>query len=736
MNTRPTSSRPVPPANLCDRLEPRQLMAAFASVGLDFDPTGPHLNSGLYAVEGNIASDGGATGDMYFATTSGRQKSAGLPYSSITRLADGRFVRSPNRGYRGVPTETNGAQFLTADKFAAGWWFGQYGSSHSNDLEFTVERATNSTITDLSGSWRFSLITANLNTDHYINGSGTLDVTGSLLKWNVDRGDVPYNVSTITTANSDGRFVSAQQEYFYLSADKKTLLFVDMNRADGIAYVGVAVRIDTAVTSQTMSGKGYFLAWLWSQTNGNDFSTEANARQTFLELEPDGDYKIYDLDLWDDGNRDEYLEKGFWSVSSGILTLDQDKSDEFTKLVIVNNGANVLMLSEGLSGDPDATLALGTSAVVPKPPPTSPQQYLTVSALDANGRPAVFELGVDGIWRVTDLLTKPGGPQLLATPVSWIDQKDFKLYAAGISNSGVILYTQDYEGGWSYRNLTTESTGQVITSALQTMVSPDKLVTITGLDADGNVLRYYQDGTKLANPADYKFLFANISTGDLDSQGLATPAFVGKLVSYATSWGGLNIAGLDAAGNIWSVWWAPGLAKWTVSNLTEITGAAKLTGGLTVYLTSWSGINIAGLDADSHLQVAWWVPSFGGDWKQSDLSAETAGGTATKFRASTVTSYVSSWDGLNIAGIDDFTGELRVFWWAPARVNDGWAITSLSSAVPAGSPAITRDTTGSVGLDNSLNVFGYTATSQFIRYYWLPGGNWSTTNLTTTAVAR
>ncbi len=736
MNTNATSSRPVPPTELFSGLEPRQLMANFASVGIEFAPTDTNLNAAMYAVEGAFTSGGAASGDMYFATVNGRQKVTGLPYSSITKLADGRYQRSPNRGYRGEPIESNGAQFLTADRFAAGWWFGQY-SSNSNDVEFIVERATNATLSDLAGSWRFGMITANTNTGHYINGTGVLTFSSALASWTVADGDIPYNTSLIATTDSDGRFVSSAKEYFYLSADKKTLLFVDMNRADGIIYVGAAVRIDTSVNSQTMSGKGYLLAWLWSQTNGANFSTQASARQTYLDLESDGDYKIYDLDLWDDGKRDTYLEKGFWSVSNGILTLDQDKSEDYTKFVISNGGANVLLITEGPTNDPDATMGFGTRAVVTPPPPTSPQHYLTVSALDSGGRPVVYELGVDGVWRVTDLLTKPGGPQLLSTPVSWLDQKDFKLYAAGISDIGLIIYTQGYDGTWTFRNVSVENTGsQFIKSALQVMVAPDKLATITGLDATGNVLRYYQDGTKVGSTSDYTFKFANISTGDLASQGLTTPAFSGKLVSYATSWGGLNIAGLDSNGDIWSVWWAPGLAKWTVSNLTTITGATKLTGGLTVYLTSWSGINIAGLDADGHLQVTWWVPSFGGDWEQSDLSSMTTGGTAVKFRASTVTSYVSSWDGLNIAGIDDNTGKLTVFWWSPARVNDGWAITNLSDTVPGGSPAIVRDTTGSAGLDGSLNVFGYTSTNQFVRYFWVPSGSWTVLNLTTTATPR
>lgn len=724
------------PAPLAEALEPRQLLATFASVGLSYEPTTTSVRGSAYAVEGTINADGsGAVGDMYFADLNGRFTSPGLPYARLNKIADGRYQRDANAGFRGQPRESNGAQFLSADRFAAGWWYGDF-ADNSADVEFIVERSNNSTLADLSGSWRFSMISVNTNTNRYLNGSGTLTVSGATMTWSAERGATPYSTASITQTSADGRFVTAAREYLYLSADEKTLLFADMNRADGVVYVGVAVRVDTAVTAAALAGRGFHLSWLWSQNNGQP-ATIATSTQTHLELEPDGDYKIYNLDDWDSGIRDRPLERGFWSVNAGILRLDQDQSTDETRLAIFSGGLGLLMLSEGLSTSPDATAGLGSQMPYTPPPPTGPQHKLTVGALDVAGRPVVYELGNDGVWRVTDLLTKPGGPQLTSTPVSYVDPKDFKIYSVGTSAQGLILYTQGYDGAWSFRNLTTEITGaQGITSGLQVMTGADKNITITGLNTQGQVVRYFQDGTRLSNTIDYRLLFSNVSTTDLAPQGIATPAFAGPLVAYATSWGGLNIAGLDGQGNIWSVWWAPGLANWTASNLTQITGATRLAGSLTVYLTSWNGINIAGQDQNGQLQVAWWVPQFEGQWQQSNLTADTPGGATTIFRVGSVTSYVSSWDGLNIAGIDDATGETRVFWWSPARVNEGWAVSSLSAAIPGGSPAITRDTKGQVGIDQSLNVFGYNTAGQFIRYFWNAGGNWAAQNLTSIATPR
>ena len=98
------------------------------------------------------------------------------------------------------------------------------------------------------------------------------------------------------------------------------------------------------------------------------------------------------------------------------------------------------------------------------------------------------------------------------------------------------------------------------------------------------------------------------------------PALVGPIISYVTDWNGLNIAGLDASGNIQSIWWAPGMDLWRTDNLSAITGASPIAGGLTCYLTSWGGINLAGVDASGDVTVSWWVPSFGGNWVSTNLT--------------------------------------------------------------------------------------------------------------------
>ena len=154
-----------------------------------------------------------------------------------------------------------------------------------------------------------------------------------------------------------------------------------------------------------------------------------------------------------------------------------------------------------------------------------------------------------------------------------------------------------------------------------------------------------------------------------------------------------------------------------------------------MYLTSWQGINIAGMDADGELQVTWWVPSFEGTWAQSSITELTGG---PSLDPATVTSYVSTWDGLNVAGIDPATGDLTVYWWSPERTEAGWAVSSLSDALPNGSPAVVSGPLDGIApRDGSLNVFGRGASNEFIRVFWTPAsGVWAADNLSASATPR
>lgn len=352
---------------------------------------------------------------------------------------------------------------------------------------------------------------------------------------------------------------------------------------------------------------------------------------------------------------------------------------------------------------------------------------IVVAGVGHDGRPVVFtRRGATGEWIASD----PGGTfDVGGEVVTFVDPDDGLTYAVASASDGVWLLRGDPSGGWTPRNLTAEITGsETIARSLGIMVSPDGVAHVTGLSAAGELIRYFEKESGWG--------FDNLARAYLIPNGEAMPAFGGGLVSFTTSWGGLNVIGLDAAGTIWSVWWAPGQPRWHATNISTAYGAPALVGGLTVYLTPWDGINIAGIDGEGRLQATFWVPEFGAEWRHDNLTEGTGGPLLLPV---SVTSYTSSWGGLNIAGLDRDTGEIAIYWWAPDRAGEGWAVEYFTELEPIPSRLVHLIGLGTPGLsspEGSLNIFGALEDGRLIRLYWMPGTNWAWENLTDLVVVR
>jgi hypothetical protein len=262
-------------------------------------------------------------------------------------------------------------------------------------------------------------------------------------------------------------------------------------------------------------------------------------------------------------------------------------------------------------------------------------------------------------------------------------------------------------------------------------------VYIAGLAADGALVIYQNIQDPFLNGRE-RWEFENIVDTQLTPKDLTMPAIVSPLESYVTTWNGLNVIGLDANGDIWSVWSGNGGSIWWANNLSEITGALPIAGGLTAYLTSWSGINIAGIDSEGSLVVTWWVPQFGPDWVVSDLS-EVANGPA--LAAASITSYVAPWGGLNIAGLDA-DGQVVIYWWSPEREANGetWTTSNLTADLAPEAPRPVTNLTSQVvtggARGTSLNVFGEATNGDVIRLFFeVDTAAWELQNVTAVAEA-
>ncbi len=350
----------------------------------------------------------------------------------------------------------------------------------------------------------------------------------------------------------------------------------------------------------------------------------------------------------------------------------------------------------------------------------------TAVQVENDGHTIAFQEVSGGQWRRVNLSTSTGSPVVTAA-TAWVDPGTGVEHIAGLSSAGVALFRKTGNTSWEWTNLTTTVSGaSAITSGLTSFISQDGRVFVAGLNAQGQVV-LYTFGFDLSQGSRV-WTFVNLSESHLAPKGLGTPGFVGPLISYVTAWNGLNIAGLDAVGNIWSVWSGDGGLVWYANNLSTITGAPPISGGLTAYLTSWDGINLAGLSASGQLVVTWWVPGFGGgNWVISNLT-ELIGGP--DLEPGSLASYVTSWGGLNVVGRRG-DGHTIVYWWAPGIADDRWVATPISEFIE-GAPLFAGPVTGIASPVGTISLFGEASDGDLLRYWWKPGlgGDWRFENIT------
>ncbi|MEL7472133.1 MAG: right-handed parallel beta-helix repeat-containing protein [Planctomycetota bacterium] len=345
-----------------------------------------------------------------------------------------------------------------------------------------------------------------------------------------------------------------------------------------------------------------------------------------------------------------------------------------------------------------------------------------VVTINQAGDPLVFEQ--EG-WNAINLAVTIGAPKAVGQAVTWLDPKDGLVYSAYASQSGLVLLSRTGDGTWSFRNLTTELGGNAAAfvgdvTQFISAAPTGRVIVIAGVSGDGRIVAYQQSATDAS-----MFQFVDISAS-LTSGGFATPQLT-ELISYRPSWDAWHLAGIDTNGDIISVWQPPRRTDWRVDNLSDITGASPLAGGLSVILTSWNGITLTGVDAGGKVSSTWWVPSFGGDWQQVNLTDAFNGPTLEN---AALTSFYTPWNAQNYAGVNN-SGEIVVYWWIP-RFGGQWRTDVLTSAEGA-STRINSALNAHVSSANTLNVFGAAEDGSVVRASWQPGAMWGLENLTNLA---
>ncbi len=200
------------------------------------------------------------------------------------------------------------------------------------------------------------------------------------------------------------------------------------------------------------------------------------------------------------------------------------------------------------------------------------------------------------------------------------------------------------------------------------------------------------------------------------------PGLTGDLTSYQPSWGAIHLAGLDARGHAINYWIVPGSTPtWQFSDLTELFSGPLMAGNLTGYVTGWDGLNLAGINDDNELIVYWWAPGVeGGNWQTINMTQTFEGPQLF----GQLDAYVTPWGGLNVAGIDE-NGDTFTYWWAPGLVDDPnrWRVDNISLVASTEDAPVAEfqpNVDVAVSTDGGINIFMICFSQNLHVLRWTP----------------
>lgn len=499
----------------------------------------------------------------------------------------------------------------------------------------------------------------------------------------------------------------------------------DVNR-DGWFDFAVVSETENALAILTDDGLGLFTAQfvsLGDRTGGNDVK--------MVDFDGDGDSDIVVA------TSDALLV--YTNFGGGVFGEPDefDLPNELDRLAIIDANRDGRLEVAGVSDADDSlflvTVEIDENDIVRTTTPGAgvgsalrPGNTAQATAANSEGDPLVFYGSLRSGFFVTNAADESATGAVLTDPVSFVDPKDGLGYAAAATADGLLLYRDD--GAIDARNLSAETGVSANFTQVVPVVGTDRLVRLVALADTGELFLFEQPGS--AFPNGFLWEARNLSLNDLVLSETGTPEFVGRLVGYTTSWNALHVAGLDGEGNIHAVWFANGLSEWRSDNISAITGADPFVGGLTAFLTSWGAINLAGVDESGEVAVTWWLPSFGGAWRNDSISALVE--APPSLVPSTVTSYVTPWSGLNIAGLDS-DGSVLVFWWTPQT--NAWVASNLSEEVEGGVTFAEGPLSAVSGSDATIYIFG-TDDEGDVQTFAFGDNVWQAINLSQTATVR
>lgn len=346
------------------------------------------------------------------------------------------------------------------------------------------------------------------------------------------------------------------------------------------------------------------------------------------------------------------------------------------------------------------------------------------TALFENGQLSVDLLNESG--QIVRYISSDNGATWIASSGSTFAGSSTTGETAGWRASNGDRFTAQIEDG-SIRvtrsvggSLTTVSLGNgTLRGDVFAIEGTDGVVTLLAYEdasgSNGDLILYTQNGSIDAD-GDPLWTSRNLTVDDLSVFSEATPDFTGEVISVSTSWNARIVAGVDSSGDLQAVWFANGLPqnKFRVTNLSAVSGADTIVGGLSFFETAWGGLSFTGVNASGELISIWWAPGLGGSWIASNFS------DLFSFPA-IETDKVGAFsidNQLNIVGVDATSGDFVLFTWIPTRLPDAWVREiAIASTAPSFQAPVT-DLRPVVDDNGDVSVFTVTATGDLLRFAW------------------
>lgn len=599
----------------CETLETRVVLAStdVAAVGLSY-----HVDSqddlftlppvyGSYALLGSVDESDTMSYRLRWNGVNGPLAPTGERDAAIRVREDGSFDYE-NPRWAGVTGE-QGSWFLPEDGYTMGWWRALTTAyvassrtpyvSHAEQQLIVPLAEASTPLEALRGPWRFSMVERDTATGDLDVFAGSLSISHrSLAMFDEARGESV--LSTVINSGTGGsRFTTRAGQQFFMSADGSTLVFVDLAGGDGKISIGIAMRVDAAVQQEEVAGTYRFLS---VASNLDPFV----GGESTIQIRADGTYTVDSGGEWMPGADD-----GTWFVHQNReIVLRPDGGGSEQRFMLSDSGGTLLLTS--MSQGP-TLFAAGNRDVVAA---SAGDPALSLPSIGTTGEGLVFIDRAHTPWMVVDVAGASGGPEVNGELVTWFDARTGLARAAGATDRGLTVYRELSNGAWTYDALGESlGTGTVVRPEIAMTVGPGGSRNIIGINDEGELIRYV-----LAGGAGASWQEWNISENQLAWRGIATPDFIGSIAAIGTSWGGLNIAGIDANGDLVTVWTTLTARRWYVSNLSDNAGVGPLWSGLDGVSAGRNGIYYSAVDSAGKVTIVSWKP---GDsaWSARTLSA-------------------------------------------------------------------------------------------------------------------